>query len=164
MRKSAISGVLFALLASAANVLAEDLVAVVDLNFLRETDKTAAVLCLGESDDDCAVWATHYLWEARVRMVISGAEHDARFLVLHGRHALKKQNMKGVVAIMRRLEPPLPFEARYQIVGWGRKRELVCFDMAIESAPMKLSEGLEGSSSCFDAVPPDNSPERTRGR
>ena len=66
---------------------------------------TAAVMCLGQSEDDaCFPWATSYLWEAKVRKIISGAEFQKRFLVLFGRHALKKQDLHSVLAIMTKLE------------------------------------------------------------
>jgi hypothetical protein len=135
----------------ASDVRAEDLVAVVDLKFLEETELTAAVICFGE--DECDVWATHYLWEARVRKVISGTEPDKRFLVLFGAHALKQQDFRNVLATMKRLEPGAYPNARYQIQQWGEQRELVCFaSSAAPNAPLELKEGGAESQRCFDVA------------
>ncbi|WP_129775207.1 hypothetical protein [Peristeroidobacter soli] len=38
-----------------------DLVAIVDLKFLESTDQPAAVMCFGDKDEDCVLWATHNL-------------------------------------------------------------------------------------------------------
>jgi hypothetical protein len=135
----------------ASDVRAEDLVAIVDLKFLEETDLTAAVICFEE--DQCDVWATHYLWEARVRKVISGTEPDKRFLVLFGAHALKQQDFRNVLATMKKLEPGAYANARYQIQDWGEQRELVCFDSsAVPNAPLELEEGGSESQRCFDVA------------
>ena len=129
-------------------VYAQDLVALVDLKFLAETDKVARVLCLGE--DNCFPWAHHYLWEAKVRRIISGEETERRFLVLFGAHALKKQDFRGIVAAMDRLESNAPSEARYQISEWAQERELLCFSaIAAEDAPLKLSES-DNQFGCFE--------------
>jgi hypothetical protein len=164
MRNPAISGLLMVLLGSTADAFADEIVAVVDLKFLKETDKTAAVLCLGDSEDDCVVWATHYLWEARVRRVISGTERDAKVLVLYGRHALPKDPLRNAVVVMNKLESTLPSDARYQIVAFGSERNLVCFKRAIGAAPLKVNEKSDDSLSCFDAAPPNKSLERTRAK
>lgn len=127
---------------------AEDFVAIVDLKFLKETDQVAAVLCLGMTDDDCFPWAHHYLWEAKVRKVIRGTNTEKRFLVLHGRHALKKKDLRGVIALMKPLEEASPTGARYQLFA-GEKREHFCFDkIHAEGAPIKLSDG-ERPLGCF---------------
>jgi hypothetical protein len=105
----------------------EELVAVVDLKFLRETDETAAVLCLGEEESDCGVWATHYLWRATVRKVYAGAEVERHFLVLYGRHALRKKDIREMTVVMKRLKENAPFGARYQVVDLGIRQKLLCF-------------------------------------
>jgi hypothetical protein len=133
----------------ASGVHAEDLVAIVDLKFLEETDLPAAFLCFEE--DKCDVWATHYLWEARVRKVISGTEPDKHFLVLYGVHALKKQDLRNVLATMKKLEPGAYANARYQIRDRGQQRELVCFEgSAAPNAPIKLEGGHPEPQRCFD--------------
>ena len=148
MRTSLRTAALFCLL-GASDVHAEDLVAIVDLKFLEETDVTAAVLCFGENE--CDVWATHYLWEARVRELISGTEPDERFLVLFGVHALKKQNLRNVLATMKKLEPGAYGNARYQIQDWGQRRELLCFaSFAAPNAPLDLKDGDAEPQKCFE--------------
>jgi hypothetical protein len=105
----------------------EELVALVDLKFLRETEETAAVLCWGEEESDCDVWATHYLWRATVRRVYSGTEVERHFLVLYGRHALQKKNISEMTVVLKKLEKDAPFGARYQVVETGVPQKLVCF-------------------------------------
>jgi hypothetical protein len=156
MRKQLLAGGATFLLALFAvpHVIAEEVVAVVDLKFLKETDQTAAVLCLGESDEDedCVVWAHHYLWEARIRKVIAGAVTEKRFLVLFGRHALMKKDIRNIVVLMKRLESNSPAEARYQILEWGHKRQLVCFSAEIaRQAPWKLGSPGGDAINCFEA-------------
>jgi hypothetical protein len=65
-----------------------DTIADLDLHFIAETDETAAVLCFDEEGQDCATWARHYLWDARVRKHVAGEKLPERFKVLFGRHAL----------------------------------------------------------------------------
>jgi hypothetical protein len=47
--------------------------------FIRTTDKTAAVMCFGDREEDCGVWATLYLYEARgfIHMLLIGARETA---------------------------------------------------------------------------------------
>ena len=67
MRALAIAaGVLLGLLHSEL-IWADDLVALVDLKFLEATDKTAEVMCFGEGDSDCGVWATFYWVRCRFK-------------------------------------------------------------------------------------------------
>jgi hypothetical protein len=151
MRSTHLRALVLLSLLTVSDARAEDLVAIVDLKFLEETDLTAAVICFEE--DQCDVWATHYLWEARVRKIISGTEPDRRFLVLFGVHALKQQDFSNVLATMKKLEPGAYANARYQIQDWGEPRELVCFDSAAApNAPLELKEGGAESQRCFDVA------------
>jgi hypothetical protein len=153
MRKQLLAGgvTLLLTLFAAPPVTAEEVVAVVDLKFLKETDQTAAVLCLGETDEDCVVWARHYLWEARIRKVLAGAVPEKRLLVLFGRHALLKKDVRNIVVLMTRLESESPSEARYQILEWGKRRQLACFSGEIaKQAPWKLGSPEEDAMNCFD--------------
>jgi hypothetical protein len=109
----------------------EEVVALVDLQFLKVTDVTASVLCLTDKEEDCFVYGTHYLWRARVRKVISGDLREKSFLVLYGRHALLEKNIRGMTAVLRRLEPDAPFGAHYQVVGVGVPQKLLCFDRPV---------------------------------
>lgn len=108
--------------------LAEDLVAVVDLKFLKDTGEASSTLCFEEVNEekDCATWATFYLFEARVKKVVSRELSGRKFRVWFGIHALKKGNIKNMVAKLRPLPPE--HEAEYQIVAWGEKKELYCFE------------------------------------
>ena len=108
--------------------LAEEVVAVVDLNFLKDTGEVSSTLCFEDVNEekDCATWATFYLFEARVKKVVSGELSGRKFPVWFGVHALKKGNIKNMVAKLRPLPPE--HEAEYQIIAWGEKRELFCFD------------------------------------
>ena len=117
-----------------------ELIALVDLKFLRETDETAVVLCLDDAGEECDVWARHYLWRATIRRVYAGVESERHFLVLYGHHALKKKNLRGVTAVFKKLEPGAPFGARYQITNRGLPQKLLCFENAI---PGKTSQTLD---------------------
>lgn len=120
------SVVLFFLLLS-PSAFSEEVIAVVDLKFLEDTGEAASTLCFEEEgqSDNCTTWATLYLFEARVRKVIHGELVRRQFPVWFGRHALKKGNIRNVVA---RLKPlPAQHEASYQIVALGEKEELYCF-------------------------------------
>ena len=116
------------LLAVSVRISAEEIVAVLDLKFIEETDKTAVVMCYGNDDDDCGVWAVHYMFEAKVDKVISGNLPDKRFLVLFGKHALARKNIRNVVALLKKLDVDDPDEPQYQITQWGERRKMYCFD------------------------------------
>lgn len=107
---------------------AEEIIAVVDLKFVRDTGEVASTLCFdnGSEEQNCGTWATFYLFDARVKKVVSGELKARRFHVWLGIHALKKGNIKNMVAKLRPLPPE--HEAAYQIIGWGEKRELYCFE------------------------------------
>lgn len=113
---------------TASYATAEEIVAILDLKFIEDTGDTAAALCFGENDEDCGVWATHYLFEAKVDKVISGELPDERFLVLFGKHALKKKNFRNIIALLKKREVDDPSEPQYRISQWGEKRTMYCFD------------------------------------
>lgn len=127
MRKLGLAAFVTALASQHGIARASDFIAVVDLEFVEATDKPASVMCFGEGDSECAVWATLNLYKAEVRKVISGTEARKTMFVLFGRHALKKGDLPGVVASMNRLEAASEDDPRYQIFELGRKRQLVCF-------------------------------------
>lgn len=92
---------LFLLLSPAAMV--EEIVAIIDLKFLKDTDAVASTLCFegSEADNQCATWAAFYLFEVRVKKVVSGDPEDRKFLVWFGSHALKKGNIKNMLAKLK---------------------------------------------------------------
>lgn len=160
--RKALAGSLLALLGlSVFNVAwATDLVAIVDLKFLRETDQTAAVLCFGDKDEDCVPWATHNLYRATIRKVIHGEESRKTVLVLFGRHAMKKISMRGVIATLSRLEPKNDTGAEYRVAEWGDKREFFCFRRwPDDTQGFELKADGEDSLTCYDAKPRDDDDE-----
>lgn len=120
--------ILFIFLLLPVTALAEDVIAVVDLKFLKDTGEASSTLCFEEVNEekDCATWATFYLFEARVKKVVSGELSSRKFRAWFGVHALKKGNIKNMVAKLKPLPPER--EAEYQILAWGEKMELFCFD------------------------------------
>lgn len=92
---------LFALLGLSGLARAQELIAELDLKFVRETRQVVALMCL---DDDCVPSAYGYVFEARVKRRIFGAAPEGRFTVLYGHHALPTKNFAGVVARVNKLE------------------------------------------------------------
>ena len=125
------AGVVMALVASLASSVSlaeeDELVAVVDLKYLKETEQVVAILCYSDLPEDCHPWAHGYLFEARVRKVISGQAPKGKFLVIYGRHALKKQNLRGVAGRFSKLTDGTD-GAEYQIVSRAVQGDLACFD------------------------------------
>lgn len=127
---------------------AEELVAVLDLYFKKDTGDTAATLCFGEGEEGCGQWATFYLYEARIKKVLSGEFNSKKFKVIYGRHALLKKNLKGVVATLIKL--PDNAHAEYQIIELGELREMYCFSGEY-NMPYNVSEVTEGQQlKCFE--------------
>ena len=106
----------------------DEIVAILDLQFIEDTGDTAVVICFGENDEDCGEYATYYLFEAKVDKVISGELPDDRFLVLFGKHALRKKNFRNVIALLEKRDTDDPDEPQYRISRWGEKRTMYCFD------------------------------------
>lgn len=133
-------------------VHAEDVIAILDLKFIEDTGRPAGYLCLGEGEEDCVEWAPLYLFEARVRKVLKGELPRKPFRLLGGRHALMKKDIRGVVAILKKLEESNPDEPQYQIQRWGSKMELYCFGPSVEEQKQtNVAVDLEGVSlSCYD--------------
>lgn len=125
--------------------LAEEVIAVVDLKFLKETGKVASTLCFegGDIENDCTTWATFYLFEARVKKVVSGEPRARKFHVWFGRHALRKGNIKNMVAKLKPL--PQENEVDYQVIEWGERKELYCFG-ADENESYNTNIELQGTN------------------
>lgn len=110
--------------------LAEELIAKLDLKFIKDTEKTASVLCYGD-EEDCHAWSTFYLYEAKVKKVLSGSLPENKFTVIYGVHALRKKNIDNVIVRLNKL--PAGGDAQYQILEIGQELELICFN-SLESS------------------------------
>ena len=96
--------------------LANEIVAILDLKFEKETEDVAVWICYGENEDDCHPWAYFYVFNAKVKEVVSGELKEKQIKVIFGRHALKKGNHKNVTAKLSKLKEST--EAEYQIQEW----------------------------------------------
>ena len=141
--------VLVALLFS-SKAFAGEVVVVVDLKFVRDTGETASTLCFEKEAEtkSCAAWATFYLFEARVKNVVHGEPISRKFKVWFGRHALKKGNIRNLVAKLKPL--PAEHEASYQIVALGERQELYCFDASEDRQPNVNVEPHDTGMQCYE--------------
>ena len=129
----------------------DEIVAILDLKFMEDTGDTAAVMCVGDGDEDCVVWATYYLFEASVDKIISGTLPERRFFLIYGQHALRKKNFRNVVALLKRRDVSDPNEPPYQITQWGKKRKMYCFDRREgEDIDVEISNDGHQQLNCFD--------------
>ena len=146
-----LAGVLSAFLAAHSHAADADLVATVDLKFIRATDETASVMCFGDKEDDCAVWATLNLYRARIRKVHFGTESRKTILVYFGKHALKKMDFRGVTVNMSKLESKSESDPQYRIWDWADERQLFCFPRSQdEKEGWELKKEGEQSLTCYD--------------
>lgn len=130
------------------SAFAEEVVAVVDLKFLKDTGETASTLCFeGQTENvSCSTWATFYLFEAQVKKVVHGNLLSRNFHVWFGAHALKEGNIRNAVVKLKPLPPE--HEARYQIVALGERKRLYCFP-ANEDAQSNDSTGSVAGMQCY---------------
>lgn len=63
----------------ASPAIAEEIVAIVDLEFVEETETVAAVLCMGDEETDCDPWAHYYVFEATPIRVLRGSLPEEPF-------------------------------------------------------------------------------------
>ncbi|RYF99091.1 MAG: hypothetical protein EOO07_37225 [Chitinophagaceae bacterium] len=106
----------------------DEIIASLDLKFVKDTGETAGVICYSEDDADCHEWSTFYLYEAKVKKVFSGELAEKHFTVIYGHHALLKNNHRNVIVSLKKLTDGA--DARYQIMEFSQKIELVCFRSA----------------------------------
>jgi ketosteroid isomerase-like protein len=122
-----VAGMFLALTPPVCLAQESELVAVVDLKYLKETEQVVAIMCYGDLPEDCHPWAHGYLFEARVRKVINGQAPKGKFLVIYGHHAMKKENLRGVVGRFSKLTDGTD-GAEYQIAARAVEGDLACFD------------------------------------
>lgn len=94
---------------------AEEIKALIDLEFLEDTEITSGVLCFGE--EDCHRWSTYYLFTAHVLKTIEGQLSSDSFKVIFGSHALKKEDFPYVLATLEPMESGNQFSAQYKILN-----------------------------------------------
>lgn len=116
---------LYILLSIPSFTAANEIVVVLDLKFEKETEDVATWMCYDENGEDCHPWAYFYVFNARVKKVVSGELTKKKIKVIYGRHALPKGNHKNVIAILSKLTEST--EAEYQIKEWGTKKNMYCF-------------------------------------
>lgn len=126
MKRSLIA-CLLALASSVCLAQTDDLVAVVDLKYLRETEQVTAIMCYGDSPGDCHPWAHGLLFEARVRKIIHGQVAKKKFLVLYGRHAMRKQDLRGVTGRFSKLVDDAD-GAEYHMAAMAIDAHPACFE------------------------------------
>ena len=88
---------LILLFLSPINTFAENVVAVLDLKFISDTEKTSTSICFEDETTECFSWASFYLYEAKIKKVLSGELSSKKFKVIYGRHALKKKILKELL-------------------------------------------------------------------
>jgi len=120
-----VAGMLLMLGASACLAEDKELVAVVDLKFLKATEQVVVFTCL--SDDECYPSAYGNLYEAQLRRKISGAWPKTKFLVLYGGYARKGEILRGVIGRFSALTDGIE-GAKYQMVDRAVDGHLACFD------------------------------------
>jgi hypothetical protein len=129
---------------------AEELTAVLDLKFIKDTGITSGVMCYRDEGEDCHTWSTFYLYDAKVRKVISGELSQKKITVIYGRHALLKNNRKNVVVRLKQLRPDA--EAQYQIIEFGVAKEMVCFE-SVDSRQFSVKlEVADGKFQCIEEL------------
>jgi hypothetical protein len=150
--KPGIATLAFTLLSFRNVAWAGDLVAIVDLEFIRATDQPAVIMCYGDEDENCGVWATLNLYRARIHKVIEGTESRESMLVMFGRHALGHEDLPAIIATMNKLEVKEAADPEYQIVSWGDKREMFCLPRREDDTEeFELRKDGEESLTCYDA-------------
>lgn len=145
------ASVVGSLFAVYGNAWSADLVAVVDLEFIRPTDQTAAVLCMGDKESDCVVWATHNLYRAKIKKVVVGEKPRKTPLVLFGKHALKEKDFRNVTVTMDKLETKTEADPQYVVRGWAEERKFFCFPrFPDETDGFELKKEGEQSQTCYE--------------
>jgi len=129
------------------NAFSNDVVAILNLKFIKDTDQTATTLCYDNEGENCHRWASFYLYEAKVKQVLSGELVTKKFKVIYGRHALKKKNLKRVVASLKKLEESA--NADYQIIEMGNELKMYCLSGEY-NMPYNVNDISEGKQlTCF---------------
>ena len=152
MRLSIFASVAIAAIGIQSAASGADLVAVVDLKFVKATDQPASLMCFGDRNEDCAVWATLNVYRARVRKVLMGAEPRRTFFVLFGKHALKEIDFRNVPVIMNKIEAKTGKDPQYQILDWAEELKVFCFPKREDDkSGFELKKDGEQPLTCYDA-------------
>lgn len=114
MKKSVATFIFTLVLFQAYSTEAEEIKALIDLEFIEDTEITSGVLCYDE--ENCHPWSTYYLFSAHVLKVVTGQLPEDGFKVIFGRHALQEKDFPNVLATMEILEPANEFYASYKIL------------------------------------------------
>jgi ketosteroid isomerase-like protein len=122
-----VAGLLLLFGSSACLAQTEELVAVVDLKFLKTTEQVVVITCWGHGDDECYPSAYGSLYEAQLRRVISGEWPKRKFLVIYGGGGRKGEILRGVIGKFSALTDGTE-GAKYQIVDTAVDGDLACFD------------------------------------
>jgi ketosteroid isomerase-like protein len=151
--RAVLSGLLCVLGSAACFAEDEPLVAVVDLEFIKETELVTSYLCMGDANDECFPWSNGYLFEARLRRTISGTAAGKKFLVVYGRHALGKADIRGVTGKFSKLENGVD-GAQYQLVRRAVEGQ-ACFEWWGRDGDGPAEQPRFGALlHCFDAGNP----------
>jgi hypothetical protein len=124
-----------------------ELIAVVDLRYIKKTNIVATTVCYGE---ECFPWSDHYLWEAKIRKVLKGTRPKGRVLVLHGRHALLKRDLKDLVVALEPIDPKNNLGASYKVTQVAGRLNLACFPDETGLPTNRVIEPGRGESNCID--------------
>jgi ketosteroid isomerase-like protein len=124
MKRPLVAALLLALGSPVFAAETGELIAVVDLKFLKVTDFVTTWLCV---DEYCEPSSHGYLFEARLRTAVNGEWPKKKFLVLYGRHAMGQSNQRRVVGRFSKLTDG-PDGAEYQLVEAGVHGQPSCFE------------------------------------
>ena len=166
MKRAQVAGWIAVLVSMAGMVRAEEFAAILDLKFIKDTGVVVGYLCLGDidgtGDDHCSADATGYLFEATVRKKLGGKLPAQKFLVISGHHALPGKDRRGVVALVRKLEPAIE-GAAFQIARVAVGSRVYCFDWFTPENDPSARPETGGLFQCFDPERDDGVPIASAG-
>lgn len=126
----------------------QDLVAILDIKFVKETEDVAEWMCYEENDQDCHPWAYFYLFDAKVKKIVAGDLNEKKFRILFGKHALKRGAHRNIIVTLSKLEKNK--EAEYQVTEWGEEKEMYCFHQEANKKYNVRLQSSETNLNCYD--------------